>query len=103
MLEITKDNFIAEVEGHDGLVVIDLWAEWCAPCRMLATILDELETEYKDVKFCKINIDNEPELAKDFKVQSIPTIAFVMDNTYIDLSVGLVPKSTLEKLILEYR
>lgn len=103
MLQLTKDNFKSEVEEHDGLVVIDLYADWCGPCRMLAPTVEELEREMPDVKFAKLNVDNELELAKLFKVTSIPLIALVKDNTYIDKSVGYVPKATLEKLINEYR
>ena len=99
MLQITKDNFKSEVEEHQGLVVIDLYADWCGPCRMLAPILASLEEEYPDVKFCKINVDDEPELAKSFNVSSIPMIAFVKDNTFADLSVGLVPKDKLKAMI----
>lgn len=99
MLQITKDNFKAEVEEHEGLVVIDLYADWCGPCRMLAPILASLENEYTDVKFCKINVDDEPELAKSFNVSSIPMVAFVKDNTFADLSVGLVPKDKLKAMI----
>ena len=99
MLQITKDNFKTEVEEHQGLVVIDLYADWCGPCRMLAPILASLEGEYTDVKFCKINVDDEPELAKSFNVSSIPMIAFVKDNTFADLSVGLVPKDKLKAMI----
>ena len=103
MLQITKDNFKAEVEEHDGLVVIDLYADWCGPCKMLAPTIEQLATEMPDVKFAKVNVDNEPELARAFNVSSIPMIALVKDNTFLDMSVGYVPKSTLEKLIEEYR
>ena len=99
MLQITKDNFKTEVEEHEGLVVIDLYADWCGPCRMLAPILASLENEYTDVKFCKINVDDEPELAKSFNVSSIPMVAFVKDNTFADVSVGLVPKDKLKAMI----
>jgi len=99
MVVLTKDNFKAEVEEHSGLVVIDLYADWCGPCRMLAPVLAELEGEYTEVKFCKVNVDNEPELAKAFNVTNIPMVAFVKDNTFADLSVGFVPKENLKKLI----
>ena len=101
MTELTKSNFKAEVEEHDGLVVIDLWAEWCGPCMMLAPVMDELEREFPSAKFCKINVDNERELAMDFKVQSIPMVALVKNNTFIDYSIGYVPKERLAKLISE--
>lgn len=99
MLQITKDNFKNEVEECQVLVVIDLYADWCGPCRMLAPILAQLEGEYPEVKFCKINVDDEPELAKSFNVTSIPMVAFVKNNTFADLSIGLVPKDKLKGLI----
>ena len=99
MLVINKDNFKSEVEEHTGLVVIDLYADWCGPCRMLAPVLAELESEYPEVKFCKINVDDEPELARAFNVTSIPMVAFVKDNTFADVSVGYVPKATLARKI----
>ena len=101
MLVVTKDNFKTEVEECKGLVVIDLYADWCGPCRMLAPVLAELENEYPDVKFCKINVDNDPELAKAFNVKNIPMVAFVKDNTFADMSIGFVPKENLQKLIEE--
>ena len=103
MTVLTKDNFKKEVEEYDGLVVIDLWATWCGPCLMLAPVIDELEREMPDVKFCKINVDDERELAMTFKIQSIPTIAIVKNNTFMDMSVGLVPKEKLVRMINEYR
>ena len=99
MIIITKDNFKSEVEEFSGLAVIDLYADWCGPCRMLAPVLAELEAEYPDVKFCKINVDDEPELARAFNVKNIPMVAFVKDNTFADVSVGYVPKDTLKKLV----
>ncbi len=103
MTIITKDNFKSEVEEFSGLAVIDLYADWCGPCRMLAPVLDELEGEYPEVKFCKINVDNEPELAKAFNVKNIPMVALVKDNTFVDMSIGYVPKENLKKLIEEYK
>lgn len=103
MIVITKDNFNSEVEEFSGLAVIDLYADWCGPCRMLAPVLAELEGEYPEVKFCKINVDNEPDLARAFNVKNIPMVAFVKDNTFVDLSVGFVPKEKLAKMIEEYK
>ena len=101
MTNLTKDNFKAEVESYSGLVAIDLWATWCGPCRMLAPVFEQLSLEYPDVKFCKINVDEEPELTKMFNVQSIPTVALVKDNTFVDLLVGYVPKEKLAAFIEE--
>ena len=83
--------------------MIDLFATWCAPCRMLAPVLEELEKEYPDVKFCKINVDEERELAEKFRVESIPMVAFVKDDTFLDMSVGYVPKENLAAKIRELR
>jgi thioredoxin 1 len=99
MLNLTSENFKSEVEEYSGLIVIDLWASWCGPCRMLAPVLDEIEREMPEVKFCKINVDDEPALARLFKVESIPTVALVKDNTFVDVSVGYVPKEKLVTLI----
>ena len=103
MTVLTSANFKTEVEEYSGLVVIDLYADWCGPCRMLAPVLHELESEHPDVKFCKINVDDERELAMQFKVQSIPMVAFVKDDTLLDVSVGFVPKSKLDEMIGEYK
>lgn len=99
MTVLTKNNFKTEVEEYEGLIIIDLYADWCAPCRMLAPVIEELERENTDVKFCKINVDSEPELAQMFKVSSIPMIAAVKDNTFLDMSIGFVPKASLTALI----
>ena len=101
MLLVNKDSFKTEVEEAKGLVVIDFYADWCGPCRMLSPTMAELEKEYSDVKFCKIDVDNDPDLARMFKVQSIPFIALVKNNTFLDMSVGYVPKATIAKLIEE--
>ena len=103
MLVITDKNFETEVEKCDKLCVIDLYADWCGPCRMLSPILEELEGEYPEVKFCKINVDNEPALAGIFRVESIPLVAFVKDNTYLDMSLGYVPKEKLAAMIEQYK
>ncbi len=103
MIIVTDNTFKTEVEEAEQLVVIDFYADWCGPCRMLAPTMTELEGEYPDVKFCKVNVDDCPELAKAFKIQSIPFVAFVKDNTFLDMTVGLVPKEKIAKLIDQYK
>ena len=102
MISLTSGNFEQEVEKSEKLVVVDFWAEWCGPCRMLAPIMDELEKDFPEVKFCKVCVDDEPDLARAFNVQSIQFVALVKDNTFVDFSVGYVPKEKLANLIREY-
>lgn len=99
MIELTKENFASEVEAAESLVVIDLYADWCGPCKLLAPTMEELEREHPEVKFCKINVDDQPELTAMFKTESIPMIALVKNNTFLDFSVGYVAKATLTRLI----
>lgn len=101
MIALSKDNFEEQVARYDGLCVIDLYADWCAPCKMLAPTLYELEKEYTEVRFCKINVDEQMELASQFGVRSIPMVAFVKDDTFLDFTVGLVPKEDIIKKIEE--
>ena len=96
---ITKDNFDAEVLNAKGTVLIDFWASWCGPCRMLSPIVDEVAEEHPDVKVGKINIDEEPGLAQQFNVMSIPTLMVFRNGEKIKESVGVVPKEQIESLI----
>ena len=102
MIELTEKNFKEELEEYSGLIAVDIYADWCAPCKMLAPILSELESEMQSVRFAKINVDREPRLAELFRVDSIPMVAIVKDNTFLDMSIGLVGKEELKKLISEY-
>jgi len=95
VMVITNENFDKEVSECKELVVIDFWAVWCGPCQMLSPVIDELGSEINDVKFCKINVDEQQELAMRFNVHSIPTVAFIKNNNVVDLSVGYVPKEEL--------
>ena len=103
MININKDNFKSLVEENTSLVVLDFYADWCGPCKLMAPVMAELEGEYPGVFFGKINVDEEPDLARLFKIQSIPTIAIVKDNTFADMSVGYVPKAKISSLIEEYK
>lgn len=99
MIKITKDSFNAEIEKFDGVCVVDLYADWCGPCKMMAPVLEELEEEMQNVRFAKINVDEERELAQMFKVQSIPMIAIVKDGVFVDYSVGFKPKDDIKDFI----
>lgn len=102
MTELTKDNFKREAEEAQELVFIDIFAEWCGPCRMLTPIVVELEVEHKNVKFARLNVDAEPELARQFHVESIPMIALLKGGVFLDFRVGYMPKAELSAFIAEY-
>lgn len=92
---ITKTNFNDEVLQAPGTVLIDFWASWCGPCRMLSPVVDEIAAERPDVKVCKVNVDEEPELAQTFGVASIPTLVVMRDGRALRQSVGVRPKSDI--------
>lgn len=100
-LSLNKHNFAEEVFNSEKPVLVDFWAPWCGPCRMLAPVVEELAEENTEtLKFGKVNIDEEPELAERFGVFSIPTLILVKDGEVIATSVGYKPKHELEGMIL---
>lgn len=99
VINITKHNFENEVIKSEQPVLIDFWASWCGPCKMLSPVVDELAQETTDAKICKVNVDDEPELAQAFQVMSIPTLAVVKDGKVVETSVGFKPKETIKKML----
>jgi thioredoxin 1 len=94
---VTDADFKTEIEQHEGLAVVDFWATWCAPCRLIAPILDQLATEYAGkAKVTKLDVDSNQATATKFKVRSIPTVLFFKNGQLVDQVVGAVPKPQLE-------
>ena len=99
VITLTKDNFEAEVLLSNQPVLVDFWASWCGPCRMLSPIVDEIAAERTDIKVGKINVDEQPELASQFGVMSIPTLMVFRDGAAADTSVGVVPKAKILSML----
>ncbi|HHX72738.1 MAG TPA: thioredoxin [Clostridiales bacterium] len=97
---LTLENFDSEVLAASETVLIDFWAEWCGPCRMINPILEEVAAEAgSNVKVCKINVDEQPELAEKFQVMSIPMLAVFQNGKLVRSAVGLRPKSDILKML----
>ncbi|MBQ8857705.1 MAG: thioredoxin [Lachnospiraceae bacterium] len=99
VIDITKNNFKQEVAEYKGTVLLDFWAVWCGPCRMLSPIVDEIAEERQDIKVGKVNVDDQMELAQVFKIVNIPTLVVVKDGKVVNQSVGVVPKEKILGLL----
>ena len=95
VITVTKDNFENEAVKSDKSVLIDFFAAWCGPCRMVSPIMEEIAGERNDIKVCKVDVDNEPELAMRFKVVSIPTIIVLKNGTVVNKMVGAGSKAEI--------
>ncbi len=95
-IDVTDATFAGEIEKHSGLAVVDFWAPWCGPCRMVGPVLDELAGEYAGkAKVVKVDVDNNQSLAHKYGVRSIPLILFFKDGKVVDQVLGAVPKAQL--------
>ena len=95
VININKNNFQDEVMHSDKPVLLDFWASWCGPCQMVSPIVDEIAAERSDIKVCKINVDEQPELAARFGVMSIPTLVVMRNGKVINQAVGARPKAQI--------
>lgn len=95
---LTEENFKDEVILSDCPVLIDFWATWCGPCRMLAPVVEQIAAAHPEIKVGKVNVDDCPALAAAFQVSSIPTLVYVKNGTVIDVSVGFRTKEQIEEM-----
>ena len=103
VVEVTDANFAAEIDGHDGLSMVDFWAEWCGPCRMVGPIVNELADQFSDqLRVGKLDVDTNQSTSIRFGVRSIPSILFFKNGSLVDTVVGAVPKAHLQRKIEEH-
>lgn len=98
-VNINRENFHHEVMDSENTVLLDFWAPWCAPCRMVIPVVEEIARENEHIKVGKINVDEEPELASQFKVYSIPTLVVMKDGRIVQQAVGARPKQAILDLL----
>ena len=98
-LNITKQNFEQEVLHSDKKVLIDFWAAWCGPCRRVSPVIEEIADERPDIKVCKVNVDEQPELAAQFQIMSIPALVVMEHGQIVNQSVGARPKAQILNLL----
>jgi len=100
VIDVTDQNFEDEVLKSTLPVLVDIWAPWCGPCRMIAPVVEKLAEKYDQrFKFCRLNIDQNPQSATNYQIMSIPTLIFFKDGKTVDRVVGAVPESVLEPKI----
>ena len=99
VIHITDENFNTEVMESSKPVLIDFWATWCAPCRMISPHVEAVASERPDVKVCKVNVDEQPALANMFQVMSIPTLVLIKDKKIVNESLGLISKERILELL----
>lgn len=101
-VSVTDDDFATEIEGAPGLAMVDFWAVWCGPCRMVAPIVEQLAAQYEGkVRVAKLDVDSNPRVAARFNIRSIPSILFFKEGKVVDTVVGAVPRPVLERKIQE--
>lgn len=98
-INITKNNFQSEVLNSEKPVLLDFWASWCGPCRRVSPIVDEIADERSDLKVGKINVDEQPELASQFQIMSIPTLIVIKNGEITNRSVGVSPKQQILSML----
>lgn len=98
-MNINKENFYEEVMNSDKPVLLDFWATWCGPCRMIAPVIEEIAEENSNIKVGKINVDEQPELANRFQIVSIPTLVVMKEGKIVNHAMGVRPKSQILEML----
>ena len=99
VMKVTSENFEEEVLKSDKTVLIDFYADWCGPCKMLSPIIESVADENEDIKVVKIDVDSAQDLAIEYQVMSIPTIVVIKDGQEVNRTVGVVSKSQIEEMV----
>ena len=99
VLHVNKDNFHKEVLNSEKPVLLDFFASWCGPCRMVGPILDEIAEEREDIKVCKVDIDEQPELASHYRIMSVPTLMVLKNGNIMEQSIGAKPKHQILAMV----
>ena len=99
IVNLTRNNFKTEVMQSDKTDLIDFWAEWCGPCRMMSPVIDEVAETLSDVKVCKVNVDEASDLASMFGIESIPTLVVIKNGQTVNKSIGLISKEQVLQLL----
>lgn len=100
VINLTSENFENEVIQSDKTVLVDFFANWCAPCRVMSSLVDEIAEEHPEIKVCKINVDEQPQLAARFSVESIPTLIVFKNGSAVKSAVGSMPKRAVLEMTL---
>jgi len=99
VIEVNTDNFVKEVIESEKTVLVDFWAPWCGPCRMLSPIIDDIAKEHPEIKVCKINVDEQSDLASQFRIISVPTLFVIKNGEIVNQSSGLVTKAKILEML----
>ena len=99
IVHVTSDNFEQEVKQSEQTVLIDFWASWCGPCQMIGPVVEEVAQEHPEIKVCKVNVDEQPELAMQFKVMSIPMLVVMKQGEIVKKTIGAISKVEMLELL----
>lgn len=99
MTHLNKENFEETITAAEGLVLVDFWASWCGPCKMMASVIDEIEAEHPEITVAKVDVDENPEISSQYQITSIPTIIVFKDGAPAAVSVGFKPKTEIEQML----